>query len=61
MITISALYPDSEGCRFDIACYCNWHLPVVKNKPGDPRADGRPVVARDVSHPFLASVCVGRA
>ena len=35
MIKVSVLYPNSEGCKFDIAYYCNSHMPMVKNKLGD--------------------------
>ncbi len=35
MIKVSVLYPNSEGCKFDIAYYCNTHMPMVKNKLGD--------------------------
>ena len=34
MIKVSVLYPNAEGCRFDMDYYCNSHMPMVKEKLG---------------------------
>ncbi|HEY8101076.1 MAG TPA: EthD family reductase [Burkholderiaceae bacterium] len=34
MIKVSALYPNIEGTQFDMAYYCNVHMPMVKEKLG---------------------------
>lgn len=34
MIKVSVLYPNSDGCRFDIDYYCKNHMPMVKEKVG---------------------------
>lgn len=34
MIKVSVLYPNSEGSRFDIAYYCNTHIPMVRRLLG---------------------------
>jgi len=35
MIKVSVLYPYTDGCRFDVAYYCNRHMPMVKERLGD--------------------------
>jgi uncharacterized protein (TIGR02118 family) len=30
MIKVSVLYPNQEGCTFDMAYYCNTHIPMVR-------------------------------
>ncbi len=30
MIKISVLYPNTEGAKFDMAYYCQTHMPLVK-------------------------------
>ena len=30
MIKISVLYPNNEGAKFDMAYYCQTHMPLVK-------------------------------
>ena len=30
MIKVSVLYPNQEGCIFDMAYYCNTHIPMVR-------------------------------
>jgi uncharacterized protein (TIGR02118 family) len=35
MIRVSVLYTNAEGNRFDMAYYCNKHIPMVKQKLGD--------------------------
>jgi len=34
MIKVSVLYPNKEGCKFDMDYYCNSHIPMVKEKLG---------------------------
>ena len=34
MIKVSVLYPNDEGCRFDIDYYCNRHMAIVREKLG---------------------------
>ena len=34
MIRVSVLYTNTEGKRFDMAYYCNKHIPMVKQKLG---------------------------
>ena len=34
MIKVSVLYGNSEGKKFDMAYYCNKHIPMVKEKLG---------------------------
>src|SRR5574341_1164474 len=34
MIKVSVLYPATEGSRFDMAYYCNKHIPMVRQKFG---------------------------
>lgn len=34
MIKVSVFYPKREGSRFDIAYYCNSHMPMVQAKCG---------------------------
>jgi uncharacterized protein (TIGR02118 family) len=34
MIKVSALYPNEPGKRFDIAYYCEKHMPMVQEKLG---------------------------
>jgi uncharacterized protein (TIGR02118 family) len=34
MIRVSVLYPYSEGKKFDMAYYCDKHMPMVKQKVG---------------------------
>jgi uncharacterized protein (TIGR02118 family) len=34
MIRVSVLYPNTEGKKFDMAYYCNKHIPMVKQKLG---------------------------
>jgi uncharacterized protein (TIGR02118 family) len=34
MIKVSVLYPSAEGKKFDMAYYCNRHMPMVKDKLG---------------------------
>lgn len=35
MIKVSVFYPNTENGKFDIAYYCNSHMPMVKDKLGD--------------------------
>ena len=35
MIKVSVFYPNTENCKFDIAYYCNSHMPMVKDRLGD--------------------------
>lgn len=35
MIKVSVFYPHFDGCRFDVAYYCNRHMPMVKERLGD--------------------------
>ena len=30
MIKVSVLYPNTEGAKFDMAYYCNTHMPLVR-------------------------------
>jgi len=30
MIKVSVLYPNQQGCKFDMAYYCNTHMPLVR-------------------------------
>ena len=32
MIKVSVMYPNTEGSRFDMAYYCNTHMPMVQEK-----------------------------
>ena len=34
MIRVSVLYSNTEGKKFDMAYYCNKHIPMVKQKLG---------------------------
>lgn len=34
MIKVSVLYPNHEGCTFDMAYYCNTHIPIVRRLLG---------------------------
>jgi uncharacterized protein (TIGR02118 family) len=34
MIKISVLYPNNEGAKFDMAYYCQTHIPLVKRLLG---------------------------
>jgi uncharacterized protein (TIGR02118 family) len=34
LIKVSVLYPNAEGCRFDMNYYLNQHIPMVKQKLG---------------------------
>ena len=34
MIRVSVLYRNTEGKKFDMAYYCNRHIPMVKQKLG---------------------------
>ena len=34
MIKVSVLYPNKEGCKFDMDYYCNSHMPMVQEKLG---------------------------
>jgi uncharacterized protein (TIGR02118 family) len=34
MIKVSVMYPNREGSRFDIAYYCETHIPLVQQKLG---------------------------
>ena len=34
MIKVSVLYPNNEGSKFDMAYYCNTHMPMVQEKLG---------------------------
>lgn len=34
MIKVSVLYENSEGTKFDMAYYCDKHIPMVKEKLG---------------------------
>ena len=34
MIKVSVLYPNADGCKFDVEYYCKSHLPMVKEKLG---------------------------
>lgn len=35
MIKVSVFYPNTENCKFDIAYYCNSHMPMVKDRLGN--------------------------
>jgi uncharacterized protein (TIGR02118 family) len=35
MIKVSVLYPNRDDCRFDIAYYCNSHMPMVRDRLGN--------------------------
>ena len=34
MIKVSVLYPNQKGCIFDMAYYCNTHIPMVRRLLG---------------------------
>ena len=34
MIKVSVMYPNSEGCRFDMDYYCKSHMTMVRDKLG---------------------------
>jgi uncharacterized protein (TIGR02118 family) len=34
MIKVTVMYPNTEGSRFDMAYYCNSHMPMVQEKLG---------------------------
>ena len=34
MIKVSVLYPQQDGSRFDMAYYCQTHIPMVREKLG---------------------------
>jgi uncharacterized protein (TIGR02118 family) len=35
MIKVSMMYPNSEGCKFDMSYYLTTHMPMVSGKLGD--------------------------
>nr|TFG53217.1 MAG: EthD family reductase [Hyphomicrobiales bacterium] len=35
MIKVSVLYPNSDGCKFDLAYYVDKHIPMVRGKLGE--------------------------
>ncbi len=53
MITVSVLYPNAEGKSFDMAYYCDTHIPMVKAKLG--RACKAVRVERGISGPQSGS------
>ncbi|HXP80491.1 MAG TPA: EthD family reductase [Verrucomicrobiae bacterium] len=59
MIKISVLYPNSNGAKFDMAYYCQNHMPLVKRLLG-PAVKGMAVdqgiggVAPGSSAPYVA-------
>ena len=34
MITVSVMYPNSDGCKFDMSYYLDNHMPMVREKLG---------------------------
>ena len=34
MVKVSVMYPNTEGSRFDMAYYCNTHMPMVQKRLG---------------------------
>jgi len=34
MIKVSVMYPNTDGSQFDMAYYCNTHMPMVQEKLG---------------------------
>ena len=34
MIKVTVMYPNQEGCKFDMGYYLNNHIPMVKEKLG---------------------------
>ena len=34
MIKVTVMYPNTEGSKFDMAYYCNSHMPMVQEKLG---------------------------
>jgi uncharacterized protein (TIGR02118 family) len=34
MVKVSVFYPNRQGARFDIAYYCNQHMPLVRRLTG---------------------------
>ena len=34
MVKVTVMYPNTEGSRFDMAYYCNTHMPMVQEKLG---------------------------
>jgi len=34
MIKVTVMYPNTEASRFDMAYYCNTHIPMVQEKLG---------------------------
>ena len=34
MIKVTVMYPNTEGSRFDMAYYCDTHLPMVQERLG---------------------------
>ena len=34
MIKVTVMYPNTAGSRFDMAYYCNTHMPMVQEKLG---------------------------
>jgi len=34
MVKVSVLYPNKEGCKFNMDYYCKSHIPMVKEKLG---------------------------
>lgn len=35
MIKVSVMYPSSDGCTFDMAYYCDKHMPMVQELCGE--------------------------
>ena len=40
MIKVSVFYPNEEGKKFDMAYYCNSHIPMVQEKLGAALKEG---------------------
>jgi uncharacterized protein (TIGR02118 family) len=59
MIKVSVLYPNQEGSRFDIAYYCEKHMPLVQRLCGTALKgvgveEGICGMTPDAPSPFLA-------
>jgi uncharacterized protein (TIGR02118 family) len=57
MIKVSVLYPNEEGKKFDMAYYCNKHIPLCEEKLGCKRVDveqGLAGAAPGTKAPFVA-------
>lgn len=57
MIKVSVLYPNGEGKKFDMAYYCNNHIPMCREKLGCVKVaveEGLAGAAPGIPAPYIA-------